>query len=317
MSGAVLPSIVMAHGVAMTSRAYHIGTPGKVWGRDEVAKWRAQFETAKRSYREEVVVKIEALPGEFEVTQYGALPCNPERYPLFSVRTRAWEASKPCVLVTGGVHGYETSGVHGALRFLQTEAARFAAHFNILVAPCVSPWGYEHVQRWNIDAVDPNRSFKADGQAEEAQALRRHLKSLGVHSWLCHVDLHETTDTDETEFRPVKAARDGEESKPDSIPDGFYLVGDLHNPKSDFYSAVLEEVAKVTHIAPADGEGNIIGEKVVQPGVILLDAPQLGLCAGTTGARYATTTEVLGLCLFQEHPFDSDLFPSPVLRPHT
>lgn len=287
----VMSGAVMVHGVA-ASRAYHIGTPGRAWGRDEVTKWRAQFETPKRSYQEEVRTKIEALSGEFEVVKYGALPCNPERYPLFSLRTRAWDAAKPCVLVTGGVHGYETSGVQGALRFLETEAARFAAHFNILVVPCVSPWGYEHIQRWNIDAIDPNRSFKADGQAEEAQALRRHLKALGVQAWLCHVDLHETTDTDETEFRPAKAARDGEESAPDSIPDGFYLVGDLHNQKNAWYEAVLKEVGKVTHIAPADEKGNIIGEKVVQPGVILLDAPQLGLCAGTTGASYATTTEV-------------------------
>jgi len=175
---------------ASTARAYHIGTAGVPWGKEEVAAWRAQFATPKRSYQGEVVDKIEALRESFEVTQYGALPCDPERYPLFSLRTRSWDASKPCVLVTGGVHGYETSGVQGALRFLQTEALRLAPHFNILVAPCVSPWGYENIQRWNSDAVDPNRSFKPDGAAEEAQALRRHLLSLGVASWTCHVDLH-------------------------------------------------------------------------------------------------------------------------------
>ena len=47
---------------------------------------------------------------------------------------------KPSVLVTGGVHGYETSGVQGALAFLETEAQRYADRFNICVAPCVSPW---------------------------------------------------------------------------------------------------------------------------------------------------------------------------------
>ena len=52
-----------------------------------------------------------------------------------------------------------------------------------------------------------------------------------------HVDLHETTDTDETEFRPAKAARDGEYIAPDTIPDGFYCVGDTANPQDEFQKA--------------------------------------------------------------------------------
>ena len=39
---------------------------------------------------------------------------------------------------------------------------------------------------------------------------------------MIHVDLHETTDSDETEFMPAKASRDGEYIAPDVIPDGFY-----------------------------------------------------------------------------------------------
>ena len=58
-----------------------------------------------------------------------------------------------------------------------------------------------------------------------------------AEGWLVHVDLHETTDTDETEFRPAKAARDGEYIDPDTIPDGFYCVGDTANPQDDFQKA--------------------------------------------------------------------------------
>jgi hypothetical protein len=35
-----------------------------------------------------------------------------------------------------------------------------AGRINLLVAPCVSPWAYERIQRWNAHAVDPNRSFR-------------------------------------------------------------------------------------------------------------------------------------------------------------
>ena len=107
-----------------------------------------------------------------------------------------------------------------------------------------------------------------------------------------HIDLHETTDSDETEFRPAKAARDGEVFVPGTIPDGFYLCGDEKNPQLDFQNAVNAAVAKVTHIAPSDAKGEIIGSTVVAPGVILYDYKALGLCAGVTDAPFTTTTEV-------------------------
>ena len=145
-----------------------IGTPGKPWGEEEKTEW---FKTRKvqRSYKEEVLDKLETMKDKFIIKQYGALSHDPERYPLFSAQTKNWSKEKPYVLVTGGVHGYETSGVQGALLFLQTKAEEFSEHFNILVAPCVSPWGYECIQRWTAKAVDPNRSFNPDGEVVEGR----------------------------------------------------------------------------------------------------------------------------------------------------
>lgn len=109
---------------------------------------------------------------------------------------------------------------------------------------------------------------------------------------LVHVDLHETTDTDETEFRPALAARDGKSFEPGNIPDGFYLVDDTENPQPDFQQAVIEAVEKITHIAPADDKGEIIGSPATARGVIQYPLAQLGLCTSLTNARYRTTTEV-------------------------
>ena len=137
---------------------YHIGTHGKPWGVDERKQWVAE-RVVHRSYKEEVVAKIDALRerSEYEVLEYGALSHDASRYPLYAIKTRDWDASKPAALVsvlqpaaaaaapastastsasasiqaqvhahappprqvTGGVHGYETSGVQGALLFLQ------------------------------------------------------------------------------------------------------------------------------------------------------------------------------------------------------
>ncbi|MEZ9856637.1 peptidase, partial [Vibrio breoganii] len=89
--------------------------------------------------------------------------------------------------------------------------------------------------------------------AEESANLRALVASLP--EILVHVDLHETTDSDETEFRPALAARDGIEYIEGMIPDGFYTVGDTENPQPEFQAAVIASVEKVTHIAPADADG--------------------------------------------------------------
>jgi hypothetical protein len=154
-------SVLKSEQAALQSRCpfYPVGTLGKPWGAKERAEWLSR-QTIKRTYKEEVLSKLENLKETFDVTKYGALSHNPERYPLFAVKTKNWDASKPSVLVTGGVHGYETSGVQGAILFLQTKAQEYSETFNILVLPCVSPWGYETVQRWNYKAMDPVRKSK-------------------------------------------------------------------------------------------------------------------------------------------------------------
>lgn len=57
---------------------------------------------------------------------------------------------------------------------------------------------------------------------------------------------------------------------------------------------MIEAVRKVTHIAPPDNNGQILGYEVVSDGVILIvpTYKEIGLCAGVTNAHYTTTTEV-------------------------
>ena len=273
------------------SPSYPIGTPGVPWGAAEKAQWRAR-QRKQRDYSEDVLRAVDALRSRFDVQQYGELDYGADgRYPLFALRSRDWRADLPLMLVTGGVHGYETSGVHGALLFLDQHAAAYAGRANLLVTPCISPWAYERIHRWNADAIDPNRSFRADSPAGESAALWRLLEPLRTKVRM-HIDLHETTDSDESEFRPALCARDGKAFEPDGIPDGFYLVDDTEAPQPDFQQAIIEAVAEVTHIAPPDAKGEIIGSPVVAHGVIRYPLRQLGLCAGITEAPFKTTTEV-------------------------
>ena len=274
----------------MTNAFYPIGTPGQPWGDAERAQWLA-CQRKQRSHADDVLAAIDRLRDRFDVVEYGRLDYAGESYPLLALKSRDWRDDLPVALVTGGVHGYETSGVHGALRFAERDAADYAGRINLLIVPCVSPWGYERIHRWNPHAIDPNRSFRDGSPAEEAAALMRLVAPLEGRIVL-HIDLHETTDSDESEFRPALAARDGKPYEPGEIPDGFYTVGDSVNPQLPFQRAVIDAVAKVTHIAPADARGEIIGSAVVSPGVILYPVKSLGLCAGVTDAGYVTTTEV-------------------------
>jgi len=76
---------------------------------------------------------------------------------------------------------------------------------------------------------------------------------------LVHVDLHETTDSDEAEFssRGRRARRQAVRAGRD--PDGFYVVDDRSGRAPNSRARVIAAVARVTHIAPPDADGQIIG----------------------------------------------------------
>jgi hypothetical protein len=267
---------------------YAIGKDGVKWGPVERTQWLA-LQHVKRSYFDDVLSQLDALGSQFDIKEYARLDYASGALPVFSLSSLTWDKSKPNVLITGGVHGYETSGVHGALRFAGSAAHEYHQRFNLLIVPCVSPWGYETINRWNPNAVDPNRSFCKNSPAPESAALMELVSGL---AFIMHIDLHETTDTDNSEFRPALGARDAVEHKEWAIPDGFYAVGDTLKPCPEFQKAIIETVEKVTHIAPADESGRLIGETLQQKGVINYATKALGLCAGLTNARFVSTTEV-------------------------
>jgi len=280
-----------------TSDSYFIGKLGQKWHDSEKLAWFAA-QQVKRSYQQRVVSELEALSSEFGLVKYGELDYSNKCYPLYILKSKNWNEQLKNVLITGGVHGYETSGVHGAIQF-----AKLAPHgeFNFIIAPCVSPWGYETINRWNPQAIDPNRSFYENSPAQESALLKQYIDSLAIE-FITHIDLHETTDTDNSEFRPALAARDAiTDQKEWAIPDGFYLVADSEKPQPEFQKAIIEKVQTVTHIAPADQEQRLIGVELEQAGVINYDAQKLGLCMGLTDAPYVTTTEV-----YPDSPFVDD-----------
>ena len=45
-----------------------------------------------RSYHDEVVSKLAPLRDNFDLIKYGALSADPQKYPLWAAKTRAWSA---------------------------------------------------------------------------------------------------------------------------------------------------------------------------------------------------------------------------------
>ena len=125
----------------MSNHFYPIGSPGKAWDENECKQW-FQATTIQRSYENEVLQIIASLEVNFTVQQYGALSVNPKKYPLFALKSKPWRAKLPTALITGGVHGYETSGVQGALDFAANHSGGYAERFNLIIVPCVSFYYY-------------------------------------------------------------------------------------------------------------------------------------------------------------------------------
>lgn len=269
---------------------YHIGTPGQKWTDVEKQQWLSE-QPLKRSYEKEALSKILALKDKFDVERYGCLEYSAGSYDLYAIKTKSWDSSKPNVLVTGGVHGYETSGVQGAIRFAETKALDYAKDFNIVILPCLSPWGYESINRWNPDAIDPNRSFYLESHCNEATLAMQYVFSLNV-DFTMHIDLHETTDTDDSEFRPALAAREGIFIEQWTVPDGFYLVANQNKEHPEFQRYIVEAVSKITHIAPNDPDSKVLGDDTIAEGFMKCDSATEKLCMSLTDAEYTTTTEV-------------------------
>ena len=108
--------------------------PFKGWTQSDVETWRSQ-QNVQRSYRNDLVSKIKPLNEKFNIVQYGQLSYDAIDYPLYLITTRNTDANKPNVLITGGVHGYETSGSHGAVEFMATKALAYESRFNLICAP--------------------------------------------------------------------------------------------------------------------------------------------------------------------------------------
>ena len=93
---------------ATPTNGYSIGTYGKPWGPPEYKQWK-DTRVKERCYHTNVVPQIQELSDRYDIVEYGQLSSDDDKpFPLFAVRSKEWSEDKPNVMITGGVHGYET-----------------------------------------------------------------------------------------------------------------------------------------------------------------------------------------------------------------
>lgn len=209
-----------------------------------------------RSYQDRVVSRLQNLPADCQTETYGSITYGPYNYPLYRVRIGDWQdKTRPTVLITGGVHGYEEAGIEAALAFIEITVADYKHHYNFLVYPCISPSAYEIDSRWNLNDQDPNRNFGIASTEQENALFWESLKNID-RRFLLTIDLHESfeKDKDIMERQARKTARiTGQPYKKpqwtaDSIPTEFFMYEDCADPADRLGPSIISAVEKIAPV---------------------------------------------------------------------
>lgn len=210
-----------------------------------------------------------------------------------AIRTKEWRDNGSNVLMTDGVHGYETSGVQGEPSCLRATQRRRIMITSIslwhpalvrgptnmcndgrlicwipIVLLCPTTMRHDKRKYPELSWIILNQS---SWSAERIDVSCRFARNDGYR---CHgIHACETC-----QGGPNKAglSHDGE-----IISEGFHLVGDSFNPSLDFQTSIIDHrVGQFTHIALTDAQGRIIDVPIAQDGVIVMPFKELGLCCG-------------------------------------
>jgi len=149
----------------------------------------------RRSYVRDVLQRLEFTRG-VSVEEIGHVRYGPHRYPLVLARyPRRWNAKNPTVLLSAGMHGGESAGMHALLDFLRNGVRPYGRRCNFAVFPCVNPSGFEADTRETMAGVDCNRAFGTCSRSEEVRAVEQWLDfsvpRLIPPQLLLAMDLHE------------------------------------------------------------------------------------------------------------------------------
>jgi len=145
-------------------------------------------ESAFRSLRD-IEAELARLD-DVAVEEIANISYGSNRWPILCVRSIPWDARRPTVLLSGGIHGDEPAGVYAALAFLAEPRREFADQLQFVVFPCVNPSGFEAGSLGTRSGANVNRLFGADTPQPENRAIEEWLRTCGI-CFRMTFDLHE------------------------------------------------------------------------------------------------------------------------------
>jgi protein MpaA len=96
------------------------------------------------------------------------------------------------VLISAGIHGDEPAGLDTIYSFIKKkEYQKYSDEWEITIAPCINPFGYEANTRENHAGVDLNRNFKSSSPPKEVILAQKLFDS----PFDMTIELHEDVDS--------------------------------------------------------------------------------------------------------------------------
>ncbi len=127
-------------------------------------------------------------------------------------------------LISAGIHGDEPAGALAILQLLEQSLLQsFLETWEIIILPCLNPYGFEHNTRNNAEDIDLNRQFKLDNPPLEVKLAQ----SVFASPFDLTLELHEDVDSP-----------------------GYYLYqkSQFHDKNQNLGKKILQEVSTIMPI---------------------------------------------------------------------
>ena len=132
-----------------------------------------------------------ALTNITQIATLGYINTSNDVYPFLKITLGHGNSTR--ALISAGIHGDEPAGVETICSFIET--GRYKPHLNhweLVMLPCINPYGFEYNTRENQNKKDLNRLFKVESPPLEVQLAQSTIKQSYFD---LSIELHEDYDS--------------------------------------------------------------------------------------------------------------------------
>lgn len=145
----------------------------------------------KRDYGRIVSRLKSALNGIATADTLGNIETPTENYPIHKICLGKGNSRR--VLISAGIHGDEPAGIETICSFIESgQYKKFLNQWEIIILPCINPYGFVHDTRENHNNKDLNRLFNAESPPLEVSLAQSVIEQSYFD---LTIELHEDCDS--------------------------------------------------------------------------------------------------------------------------